>query len=314
MANRGTHFRVGLLVLGAGTLFLALLAFVLGKGLAGDHTSYFILFEENVKGMVLGSKVNFQGVPFGAVRDIRFVQGRTEVEIVVDRQKGEIQDVTRARLDRLLVTGQVTVELEGWSPEGRALAENSYIQPTADPLHRLTRSLPEVLDEAMGLLHSLRSAADRVDRMLAGDVGRRIDAILTNAERASAVLPERIDRTAERLDVLLQTATSTMSHLDRTAAAVAATAGGADAQALLAEARTALRDLHTLQERLTAVAIEAQGLFGGMRGSAGQSLASLRATLDEARELMRLLRLAPDSLIHGIRRPADALAAPGAGR
>ena len=86
------RLRLGILALVAGCAFFGLLAFVLQGALGDERVSYFIVFEENVKGMVIGSKVNFQGVPIGMVQDIRFQGGKTLVELSVDP--------TRARCER----------------------------------------------------------------------------------------------------------------------------------------------------------------------------------------------------------------------
>jgi ABC-type transporter Mla subunit MlaD len=82
--SHGRRFRLGLYVLGSGALFVAMLGFILRNGLHGDRATYYILFRENVKGMVIGSRVNFQGVPIGAVHDMRFQDGQTMVELSVD--------------------------------------------------------------------------------------------------------------------------------------------------------------------------------------------------------------------------------------
>jgi len=65
--DRTRQLRVGLLVIACSVTFVTLLAFIAGSALHQDVHSYFILYEENVKGMVVGSKVNFQGVPIGSV-------------------------------------------------------------------------------------------------------------------------------------------------------------------------------------------------------------------------------------------------------
>jgi len=88
------RFRLGLYVLGAGALFVSLLLFLAQSSFHGERASYFIMFDENVKGMVAGSKVNFQGVPIGVVADLRFQDGRTLVELRVDPTRAAIQDVT----------------------------------------------------------------------------------------------------------------------------------------------------------------------------------------------------------------------------
>jgi phospholipid/cholesterol/gamma-HCH transport system substrate-binding protein len=286
-----------MLVLGAGALFLGLLVFVVGKGFAGTSVVYYILFDDNVKGMSVGSKVNFQGVPIGSVSDIRFLRGQTLVELSVDPSRADIQDATRARLDRLLVTGQVTVELEGWSRHGHALRPETYIKPVTDPLHKLTRTLPEVLDEAMSLLQSLHTTIERVDGMLAGDAGHSLEAIARNSERATGLLAERLQTTGPRLDEMLAATTAAAN-------ALAATAGGPEATALVAEARAAVHGLATTMQ-------EAQGMLAALRGPSTVAVQTMRGALDELRGFLRLLRLAPDSMLYGLNRPADALAAPG---
>jgi phospholipid/cholesterol/gamma-HCH transport system substrate-binding protein len=297
MRDSGRKFRVGLLVIGTGLLFLGLLLFVVGKTIASNNVVYYILFDDNVKGMALGSKCNFQGVPIGSVSDIRFLRGQTLVELSVDPNRADIQDVTRARLDRLLVTGQVTVELEGWSRQGHSLRPETYIKPVTDPLHKLTRSLPEVLDESMSMLQSLHAMLERIDGMLAGETGRNLEATLHNTERATALLAERMQSTGPRLDQLLDDASSA-------ARALAATAGGPEAVALVTDARTAV---HAIATTMT----EAQGMLAALRGPSTVAVQTMRSALDEVRGFLRLLRLAPDSVLYGINRPADALAAPG---
>ena len=118
------RFRLGLFVLGAGAMFVALLVFIMQSSFDRKHNRYFIMFTENVKGMVIGSKVNFQGVPIGVVADMRFQDGKTLVELTVDPSRATIQDLTRARMDRLLVTGQAwIVSVMTWSPRSTGVCE-----------------------------------------------------------------------------------------------------------------------------------------------------------------------------------------------
>ena len=131
------RLRLGILSLIAGTAFLGLLGFVLQGALKDNRVNYYILFEENVKGMVVGSKVNFQGVPFGMVSDIRFQSGSTLVELSVDPTRAVIQDITRARLDRLLVTGQA--EGDEAVPEALPPAKPSFAPTGPSPRALLSR-------------------------------------------------------------------------------------------------------------------------------------------------------------------------------
>lgn len=268
MHRRGRRFRLGLYVLGTGTLFVGLLAFILQNSLHGERADYFILFRENVKGMVVGSKVNFQGVPIGVVKDMRFQDGKTLVELRVDPSRANIQDITQARMDRLLVTGQVTVELEGYGPEGRSLAPGSFIQPKDDPMHSLTASLPEVVDRAATVL-------DRIDRVLQG-----AEALLgaDNQARIAAILDD-----CHRLTTALA---------DETAPA---------ATAMLRDASASARAIEALTPELTAMLRETTSLAAGLRGPAQAALTNFRTALEDVRGLARQLKLAPDSLLFGVR-------------
>lgn len=273
MHDRGRRFRLGLFVLGSGSLFVLLCAFILQGSLAGDRASYFILFTENVKGMVVGSKVNFQGVPIGVVKDMRFQDGKTLVELRVDPSRASIQDITRARMDRLLVTGQVTVELEGYGADGKPLAPGAFVQPKEDPLHALTASLPEVVDRAADVLARIDSMLLRAEMLLGDENQRHVTAILENAERATRQLA---DETMPRTN------------------------------SLLAEATASTRAVGSLAPDAAATLREATALAASLRGPAQSALASFRSTLDDLRKLARQLKLAPDSLLFGVQQPAAA--------
>ncbi|MCB9887731.1 MAG: MCE family protein [Planctomycetes bacterium] len=282
MHDNGRRFRLGLFVLGAGGLFIALLGFILRGSLDSERVSYFIIFQENVKGMVVGSKVNFQGVPIGAVKDIRFQDGKTLVEVLVDPTRANIQDLTRARLDRLLVTGQVTVELEGYGPTGKTLPAGSFLQPKEDPLHSLTGTIPEVMDQAVTTLRQLEKTLARAERLLGDDNQERLTGILTNLQATTSAFHEK---TLPAVTTLLDEARATNASYAALAPALQ-------------------RHLDDLTPELLATLREMQALAGGLRGPAQTTLGSLRVALDDLRGFVRQLRLAPDSLLFGVSRPA----------
>ena len=192
------RFRLGLFVLGTGVMFVALLVFIMQRSFNHERATYYIMFSENVKGMVIGSKVNFQGVPIGVVKDMRFQDGNTLVELSVDPSRANIQDVTRARMDRLLVTGQVSVELEGYAAEGKSLPADSFIEPKEDPMNSLKASLPEVVLQAR---HLADDAMPQVGALLA-DARRTMQAAegTANAATGSAEAMTATLATVERLE------------------------------------------------------------------------------------------------------------------
>ena len=291
--NGSRRFRLGLLALLSGFTFCVMLLFVLNGVLRQDRSSYFILFEENVKGMVIGSKVNFQGVPFGMVKDIRFKGGKTQIELSVDLSRAEIQDITKARLDRLLVTGQVTVELEGYGPEGKPLQKGSFIEPKSDPMYRLTKTLPEVVPQVLMVLDKIGVLLDSSNALLDDQNRGAVASILQNGERTLAHMP-----------ALMQRSEAVLAAVEHAAVAMADEVVPAGL-VTIQQAQRALAELVTLQRSFGKVADEAEAAFGGLRQPALAAFAALRTSLDELRTLARQLRLAPDSLIFGVSRPAS---------
>ncbi len=292
------RFRLGLFVLGTGVMFVALLVFIMQRSFNHERATYYIMFSENVKGMVIGSKVNFQGVPIGVVKDMRFQDGNTLVELSVDPSRANIQDVTRARMDRLLVTGQVSVELEGYAAEGKSLPADSFIEPKEDPMNSLKASLPEVVLQAASVLQRLDDLLVRADAVLSDDNQGKVAAILAHAERAARHLA---DDAMPQVGALLADARRTMQAAEGTANAAT---GSAEAMtATLATVERLEADLHGLLRESTAIVT-------GVRGPALATITGFRSTLDDLRGLLRQLKLAPDSLLFGVNHPA----APAGGR
>lgn len=262
--QRARRRRVGLLVLAAGALFVGMIAYIVGSSLNSDRVRYFALFVENVKGMVIGSNVNFQGVPIGAVTDIRFQDGRTLVEMSVDPERAVIQTGTRARLDRLLVTGQVTVELEGYHPSGKQLRPGGFVEPVLSPMNQLTASMPETLAKVDTLLDRAVTALERVDQL------------------ATAFTP-----LAPQLQQLLRDlGERSMARLDETGPVIAA-------------AHQAVTQLGDGGARLLALAEELEALLGASRRPWLEGLAGMREAFGELRLLARNLRQAPSTLLYG---------------
>lgn len=307
--DRTRQLRVGLLVVACSLMFVTLLAFIAGSALQNDSHSYFILYEENVKGMVVGSRVNFQGVPIGSVHDIRFQEGQTLVEVRVDPGRAVIQDVTRARLDRLLVTGQVTIELEGYDPTARRLPDRSFIAAaSSDPIQELKTSLPSLLDKLDTLLTQTNTSLARVDRVLSDDNLARFERVLEGVARTAEVLPVEVESTAREARATLATF---RPLADDVRATLSRAAGAADRLVAIADrtgtrAENAIGGVAALVTRLdqvvggiAAVAREAEGMLGNNRHAVRNVLVGAAEAVRELQALARQLRAAPNSVLFG---------------
>lgn len=301
MQQRARHFRVGLITLLGGSMFIGLLAFILGSGIYSKSVTYYILFQENVKGMVIGSKVNFQGVPVGVVHDIRFADGLTEVEVSVDPTRAVIQEKTQARLDRLLVTGQVTVELEGYQQGSRPLPPGAVIRPKTDPLHSLTKSLPEVVDEVLRVFSKLEGTVDRVNDLLGEENRGHLAGLLANLDATTRQLPAQLEALRQQTD------RATVAVADGIAKVSALAPQAEDA---LVELRRSLQQLQQLGAAASGLSGDLQSLLNSARSPLLATLQTIKGALDEVHGLARVLRLAPDSLLYGLERRSAQPAAP----
>ena len=306
--SKGRNFRVGALVLATGGLFVCMLLFVIGSSLSSDRVDYFILYEENVKGMVVGSRVNFQGVPVGTVSDIRFQHGNTLVKFTMDPSKATIQDVTRARIDRAIVTGQVTIELEGFSNEGVTMSPGSFIEPAADPFSELMQvGLPGILHSVDELLREGTSLVGRVEGLVSERNLSRVESIVANVDRSLERIPAQVEELigevrgrAARIDSLLVQAEGTLAAFEGAATDVRHLAGGDKISTIIDDVRRATAGLDDLIDETRTAVAELRGTVGGARHPLRSALVEGRAALVAVRELARRLGDAPSSILYGV--------------
>ena len=299
MRKATRKFKVGLVVIGSGVLFLGLVLFIVGSSLGSEFVTYNILFEESVKGMVIGSKVNFQGIPVGAVSDIRFEKGKTRVEISIDPEKAVVQEVTFARMDRLMVTGQVTVELEGYRVDLEALPVGGTIPPRKSAFDEFAQSLPEVITDVDDLLLALKELVERTTALLDEGNRKSVRAILQHLEKSSSSL-------AQHLDPLLSETRETVAELrpalrtmQSSFAKMGAVVDSDQFTGALKSVSDAMARVDRIEAEILNLVRDLRGVVGGSRRNWLGTLATARAALEEIKTLARNLRMAPSSLVFG---------------
>jgi phospholipid/cholesterol/gamma-HCH transport system substrate-binding protein len=328
------EIRVGVFVTVAIGLFIALLGVVSGASFSRERQVHQLRFDESVKGMVIGSRVNFQGVPIGAVTDIRFDQGDTMVEIEVDPSRAELQTAVTAHLDRAIVTGQVTIELEGWESGAPPLTPGAEIETVASPIRALAMDLPNLAMAATSALAAAQRVMERAETALDD---RNLAALATTLNGARTVT-EQLPGQLQSIDCTLR---ETLSGVD---AALRETLD--EARGTIGELRRSVARLGPSAEaavtRLETTLVRAEGALGsiGALADAGQQLSAnasrlagegerllahnqhtVRTLLVEARDAMRelrslarQLRSAPSSLLFGLESgEIDVPARPGGG-
>ncbi len=316
MNGSSTQFKVGLFLLVSAGLLLALMALALGPGLLQESIHYRIRYEETVKGMVVGSQVNFRGVKIGKVSDMRFVDGQTEVWIQVDPERSPIQATTWASLDRAWVTGQVTVELEGWEPGGEALATGEVIPTRSSMVASMAGSMPELMKSSGRLMEEYRLLAQNLNLVLDEEGRGRLRHLLASLDAHLPSILTQLDQT------LIPEIRGSLSDLRELRPQLQESlVMGKDLLARWYELSNhpAIEGILTKGEALTAEARDASAelktLLRGNRRSLTQTFVALSEALREIKGLSRMLRSTPSALVFGRPVPERTLpASPSGGR
>ena len=101
MTLQADRFKVGIFLLVSIFLFVAFFGFFIGRAVLKPTRTYTVRFKETVKGLSMGSRVNYHGVPVGTVTGMRLEGDTTVVEIKIDPSLAKVQKgVTKASLER----------------------------------------------------------------------------------------------------------------------------------------------------------------------------------------------------------------------
>ena len=205
---------IGTFVFSAILLGLGAIFYLSSNGFSGQSRNYFILyFESDIKGLQIGSPVNFRGVKIGQVESMHIAydsqnrEFRIPVTISIDSGKvvfdgvereteglfnldQMIQQGLRARLNlQSLVTGKLEVELN--------------LEPTTEI--RLVGRKDEKYPEIPTIQSNMEKLASAIEELPIKRITRRVSEILDHIDRvfASGEIPKMIETLglmSERLD------------------------------------------------------------------------------------------------------------------
>jgi phospholipid/cholesterol/gamma-HCH transport system substrate-binding protein len=164
------YFLEGLFIIGF-SITAALFAIWLANAGERDDVTYRIHFAESVSGLVLGDPVKFHGVDVGTVTAIaldpknpRLVQ--VDVKL---RKETPVKTDTKASLKLKGITGVVYVELNGGSPDAKALiAATPEGQVPEIPYAK--SALANILDQLPRVIEKFSALEDKAAKVVS-DVG-----------------------------------------------------------------------------------------------------------------------------------------------
>ncbi|AMD00200.1 MlaD family protein [Halomonas chromatireducens] len=270
METRAHHVVIGLftlLALAGGLLFALWMTQSTGDR---EFIHYEVFFDRSVSGLAEGNAVEYSGVRVGEVTDLRLdpQDPRNVLAQIRVEQRVPIRHDTRARLALANITGSMSIQLHGGTPESPLLIAAPEAPPPriiADP-----SPLSALLGDGEEILGNVNRVLDRLEALLSEENTDSIQNILANLERTTASLA-RVGDAPSRL----------VSQME----------------SLSAEGVEALEEIRTFIER-------AGGMLGGqgeeIMDGARQTTASLARTAEQMENLLGANQGALESGIRGI--------------
>lgn len=303
MEPRAHHVLIGLfgLVAMASGLFFAL--WLNNPDNDREYTWYEIVFDQGVSGLTEGSPVKYSGIRVGDVDrlgldpdDPRNVRALVRVYSQVP-----IRENTRAGLAITNITGSMSIELEGGTPDSPIL-EGSRDQPPriqAEP-----SALNSLVATGENLMQKLDQLLTSSNRAMSPENIDNLTASLANLQTLSAGLMARRDEVNgvfERLQDITRRTRVTLDTYQRVGRRAESLLDN-EVESLLGSAANATRTLEKSTTRIDRLIEQNQtALNRGLQGvgELGPTLRDMRTTLNNLDSLISRLEEDPAGLLRG---------------
>jgi len=289
MEPKGHHILIGLftVIAGAGALMFALW---LGQATSDrDYNYYDVGFDRAVSGLAVGNAVLYSGIKVGDVLSLDFDEDdprlvRARVRVF---EEIPITEDTRATLELANITGQMSIQLTGGSPDSPRL-EGDRDSP---PLIRAEPSpLSNLLSNGESILQNLNELLENANKMFSEQNTENLTQIVSNLKVTTDTLANQRGELSEGITQLNQL----LTDANRLTQRVDGLVDGPGREML----DSANRTLSTLDQMVTQNqgALE-QGLDSV--NDLGPALRELRSTLNAVQQMTRSLEESPRGLLFG---------------
>jgi phospholipid/cholesterol/gamma-HCH transport system substrate-binding protein len=212
METRANYVLIGAFVLLAAAALMLFTLWIAGTPLNQSSSTYDVVFEGPVNGLIEGGEVRFNGIKVGEVT--RLSLDRQDPNRVIARIRIDAQTPVRtdsvAELNFLGITGVTFIQIRAGSPDMPLLVPEDFQPPPVIKTERT--ALDELFQGGQDLLTVTGDAINRVNDALSDENVQHVTAILANLETAS----EKIAAD----DGLIDSASSALKSLDRAATAM----------------------------------------------------------------------------------------------
>ncbi|MGP9809832.1 MlaD family protein [Halomonas sp. AOP12-C2-37] len=304
METRAHHVLIGFFTLAtvaAALLFALWMSYASGQR---DYQPYRILFERSVSGLSIGSTVQYNGIEIGDVTELTLdpADPRQVVANIRVYEDTPIKTDTRAKLAFASITGSMSVQLYGGTPESQRLidqtdADAPFIQSDPSPIATLFDEGEDMIKNINAILKSVNDLFDDNNREQAGTILNNIARITEMIANQQSALDENMalfsdvsrqaTTTLESIDALSQEATQLLRE---------------DGRLVMQSAADASRDVASAAQRVEQlVETNAGAIEGSLQGAQdiAPALSSLRSTLNTLDRITRQLEDSPTDFLLG---------------
>ncbi|TGN41735.1 MlaD family protein [Marinobacter confluentis] len=303
MEPRAHHVLIGLFTLlaAASGLFFAL--WLNNSDNDRDYTWYEIIFDQGVSGLNEGSPVKYSGIRVGDVALLRLDPDdpRNVRALVRVFSHVPIRENTRAGLAITNITGSMSIELEGGTPD-RPILEGSRSNPPL--IHAEPSTLTSLVATGETLLGKLDQLLTNSNRVMSDQNIQNLTQSLNNLQELSAGLMERreeVNAVFERLKKITIETRSTLDTYQRVGNRAESLLDN-EVQTFLGSASSATQTLEQSTARIDQLlARNEEALARGMQGvgELEPALRDMRTTLTNLNGLINRLEEDPAGLLLG---------------
>ncbi|MYL24110.1 MlaD family protein [Vreelandella massiliensis] len=216
METRAHHVVIGLFTLLTLTAAVLFSLWMTKASLEREYQHVEVVFHRAVSGLSVGSRVEYSGIDVGDVVNMRLnPEDPREVLALIRVEAGvPIKEDTRARLGLANITGSMTLQLYGGTPESPLLTSSDGSPPQIlaepSPLYSLLSDGEAIVSNASQLLSNLNTLFEE-------ESTERISRIIANVESISAGLAgqqQQFERSMQAFSGLTQEARATLESLN----------------------------------------------------------------------------------------------------
>ncbi|WGI23695.1 MlaD family protein [Halomonas alkaliantarctica] len=304
METRAHHVLIGLFTLGTA---IAALLFALWMSYAAGERSYQpyrILFERSVSGLSVGSRVQYNGIEVGEVTELNLNPDDPRQVIAHIRvyDDAPIKTDTRAKLAFASITGSMSVQLHGGTPEAPLLIDQSdseapFIRADPSPIATL-------FDEGEDMIENINSILKNVNELFDDNNREETGNILTNIAQITEMIANQQDALDQNMSLFgeaTRQATTTLNSIDALSQE-ATQLLRQDGRLVMQSAADASDDVARAAQRIEQlVETNAGAIEGSLQGAQdiAPALSSLRSTLATLDRITRQLEESPTDFFLG---------------